>query len=690
MKLFNKMLFATILLFSTQVYATVVHGGKIDKHGAGEYYKWDDAEAIRGLVFDVKQDSILKSVKVYNQPGQESDRTFTLYDADGNALDSKLVHLKAGKQRVALDFALTKGKGYRLMADIHKGLYKNNEASYPYNIKNILSITGSDIDRKHYYFFYDWEVESVSEQARLHGGKLDKRGAGGYYKWDDAEAIRGLVFDVHHDCTLKSVKVYNQPGQESDRIFTLYDGKGNVVDTKAIHLKAGEQRVALDFALTKGKGYRLMADIHKGLYKNNEASYPYNIKNILSITGSDIDRKHYYFFYDWEIEVKKSDVDNHPEPTPVIDGDVYVPKLDFSKQDVYGNGKVIKAGTATQLRNAFVNAEPKTTIILKDGRYNNIHIYVPKGKHDITIKAEHKGKAVIVPAGWDDDSGIIFARANSKGEEIHHINFIDIDVDGRNERCQFIKAEGGGSYSVHHIYFKGVNAHNISMVLYSGLHSHDWTVDHCEFHSSNLSHFWYMMGWHHTVQNSKIYDGVYDALVVRGYYPDGEQHYYNNCSINRRVLSRGSRSVENGFLPANDWTHKIINNQFGSWHLQHLLPRGDKNKNEGYHIGIAYGLYGGDGSCDGEKFYLPPQNVTIAGNTFDNRDDTKGLYLDAITVDAWQGLNNDSLASINGVYVYDNTFLKKHNNEQFIKGVSNGDYPKTDVRTVDMKNNTIK
>ena len=533
----------------------------------------------------------------------------------------------------------------------------------------------------------------------LHGGKPDKSGAGEYYKWDDAEAIRGLVFDVHHDCTLKSVKVYNQTGEESDRIFTLYDAQGKVVDTKSAHLKAGEQRVSLNFALSKGKGYRLMADIHKGLYKNDEVSYPYEIKNIISITGSDIDRKHYYFFYDWEVEADKSIVAepaSTSEVQPVDTGEVYVPKLDFSKQDVYGNGKVIKVGTTAELRDAVRNAKPQTTIILKDGTYDDsIQIVFPKGKHDLTIKAEHKGKAVYVPSGWDDGSGITFLRANSKNEEIHHINFIDIDVDGKNDRRrQFIKSEGGGSYSVHHIYFKGLNIHNLSMGLYSGLHSHDWTIDHCELHNFNLSHMWYMMGWHHTVQNSKIYNGVYDALVVRGYYPDGQKHTYidsgSECRGNIYVLERGNRSPENGFLPSKEWTHKIINNQFNSWDLQHLMPRGDKNKNEGYHIGIAYGLYGGDAPCGAEKTYLPPQNITIAGNTFDNRDDARGLTLNVISVNAWQGINNNSLASINGIHVHNNTFFKKHENERFIVGSSTGNYPEPDIDSISTKNNTIQ
>ena len=41
------------------------------------------------------------------------------------------------------------------------------------------------------------------------------------------------------------------------------------------------------------------------LFRNdNGAVFPYNISNIVSITGTNASLGYYYFFYDWEIEVQ--------------------------------------------------------------------------------------------------------------------------------------------------------------------------------------------------------------------------------------------------------------------------------------------------------------------------------------------------------------------------------------------------
>ena len=44
----------------------------------------------------------------------------------------------------------------------------------------------------------------------------------------------------------------------------------------------------------------------------------------------------------------------------------------------------------------------------------------------------------------------------------------------------------------------------------------------------------------------------------------------------------------------------------------------------------------------------------------------------AIVIDAWQGLNNDSLASINGLTITDNKLSRKDDAEKFIELGDNG------------------
>jgi hypothetical protein len=522
----------------------------------------------------------------------------------------------------------------------------------------------------------------------LHGGKPDNSGDGSYYPWDDADAVRGLVFDAHQPFVLKSVKVYNQAGQAATRTFTLYDRSNNEIAHKTVAVSEGEHRIQLDMKIPAGSGYKLMADVHKGLYRNNNASYPFQIGSAVTITGSDINQSHYYFFYDWEIAVKRHKPDPNPDRKP------YVPSLDFGKRDVYGSGTVVLVSTTSELSNAIQRAVPNTTILLEDGTYENVHIRFPKGKHHITLKAEHRHQAKLIPGGWDDGSAIIFSRANTKDEEIHHINFIGLNVDGRNELKQFIKSEGGATYSVHHVYFYGMDIHHLGMAFYSGLHSHDWTVDDSELHNSVMSHMWYMMGWHHSVQNSSIYNAVYDALVVRGYYPDGEKHTYihdgdSSCHGNIYVKDRGARTPDNGFLAADDWTHTIINNQFTSWSLEGILSRGDKNPYEGYHIGIAYETYGGDAPCGAERVYLPPQNITIAGNSLSNSGNQSGLSVDGIMIAARKGINNSDLASVNGINIHNNIFVTANESDHFISAY-NSHVDLNQLRNDEVHDNTIQ
>jgi len=142
----------------------------------------------------------------------------------------------------------------------------------------------------------------------LHGGKPDNSGDGSYYPWDDADAVRGLVFDAHQPFVLKSVKVYNQAGQAATRTFTLYDDSYNEITHKTVAVPEGEHRIQLDMKIPAGSGYKLMADVHKGLYRNNNASYPFQIGSAVTVTGSDINQSHYYFFYDWEIAVKRDEL----------------------------------------------------------------------------------------------------------------------------------------------------------------------------------------------------------------------------------------------------------------------------------------------------------------------------------------------------------------------------------------------
>ena len=360
---------------------------------------------------------------------------------------------------------------------------------------------------------------------------------------------------------------------------------------------------------------------------------------------------------------------------------VYKPTLDFSVDDVYGNNTMVTVSTTSELKNAIIHASNYSTILLNDGDYTNVSVEFPKGLHHVTIKAKD-GNATIYPKGRDDYSAFLLPNVANESEQVHDINFVGFKVKGstgswkqmlKSVHGRWVDSDGNlhdyGSnnpkYGPYNIYFKNLEVEDLFMGLYSGLYAHDWTIDHCIMKRSRYSHFWYMMGWHLGVVNSTFEDAAHDALAIRGYYPEDEIHTYIGkedsveCYGNRYVEDRGSRSTANGFLPEGEWTHTIRHNTF-----KRVSTLRDDYNNV---LAIAYSIYPEDPICGAEKTYMPPQNIEISYNTIDNRGEDANAVNDAIAVNGWRGINNDSLASINGVKIYYNTFYKVKSSERMIK-----------------------
>jgi len=164
---------------------TISHGGKTDKGTTGEYYVWEDSDAIWGLAFDAKSDFTLKSVKIYNQGSDYTgSRTFTVKDASGAVIATKDIDVVDGEQRLNLNFSIAKGDNYRLLAENpKKGIWRDKQGTtlnWPYTIGSAVSITssikhdGTSINTENYFFFYDWEIETggsgsgcVSERVKV-------------------------------------------------------------------------------------------------------------------------------------------------------------------------------------------------------------------------------------------------------------------------------------------------------------------------------------------------------------------------------------------------------------------------------------------------------------------------------------------------------------------------------------------
>lgn len=137
-------------------------GPPVNTIATGAYFNNNDQ---RGLLFDVLNSTVLKSVKVYaNSAG---NRTIEVRNGvSGSVLYTKTVNIPAGESRVNLNFVMEPANQLFIkVTGSLVDLYRNSTgASYPYEIENLISITESDVfpaNPNYYYYFYDWEVAEV-------------------------------------------------------------------------------------------------------------------------------------------------------------------------------------------------------------------------------------------------------------------------------------------------------------------------------------------------------------------------------------------------------------------------------------------------------------------------------------------------------------------------------------------------
>lgn len=139
-------------------------------------------------------------------------------------------------------------------------------------------------------------VENHDEQASNYVGSTDTTVYGGNGNFN---AEYWLTFDCFEAIRLVSVIV--NAGSNGPRVFTLRDVAGNNIDSVTVDLPAGVSTVMLNFNIQPGS-YRLVGPKNANLWRNNQnISYPYTIPGLISITGSNVANR-YYYFYKWEIK----------------------------------------------------------------------------------------------------------------------------------------------------------------------------------------------------------------------------------------------------------------------------------------------------------------------------------------------------------------------------------------------------
>lgn len=146
-----------------------------------------------------------------------------------------------------------------------------------------------------------YAVNTVS-QTPIFGGPATNTAFGGGSNFN-SNFDRYLIFDVMQACKLKTVKVYaNTAG---NRTIELRNSLGVVLQSTVVNIPAGTQTVTLNFNLTPGTDFQLGTSTLPDMWRNNTntgAGYPFNIGNLVTITGSDPGSSYYYYFYNWEVQ----------------------------------------------------------------------------------------------------------------------------------------------------------------------------------------------------------------------------------------------------------------------------------------------------------------------------------------------------------------------------------------------------
>jgi len=135
----------------------ILNGGPTDNNfGSGSYFQGD-----RYLIFDNYKSSTLKSVLVYAD--SDGYRTIELRNSSNAVLDDTSVFIPTSPNgfRINLNFSLPVQNNMQLgISDPNSDLFRTSSgAVFPYNISDVIAITGTNASVGYYYFFYDWEVQ---------------------------------------------------------------------------------------------------------------------------------------------------------------------------------------------------------------------------------------------------------------------------------------------------------------------------------------------------------------------------------------------------------------------------------------------------------------------------------------------------------------------------------------------------
>lgn len=208
----------------------------------------------RYMIFDVYQDLIINSVKVYAQ--NAGIRTIEVRDALNNTIASGNFDIAAGEQVVDLNFSIPAGTTYGMYCtSANPGMWRDEntaqDLAYPFTLGTLGAITSSSVTGdnalNYYYFFYDWNVSTPLVEC------VSAR-----------EQVNVIVVGVEELEFISSLSVYPNPAQDIVRLqvnalkpgamnVRFFDLTGKVAMSETHIVNTGANSIQTDVAqLSKG------------------------------------------------------------------------------------------------------------------------------------------------------------------------------------------------------------------------------------------------------------------------------------------------------------------------------------------------------------------------------------------------------------------------------------------------------
>ncbi|MFM9947245.1 MAG: ASPIC/UnbV domain-containing protein, partial [Saprospiraceae bacterium] len=136
-----------------------------------------------------------------------------------------------------------------------------------------------------------------------------------------------IIFNAYKAFTLKTVKVSTDTPAE--RTIELKDDNGTVLQSLDVQIDSGEYIIILDFEVPVANGLTLGTNTQKNVTElgtnsprlrrtNGPVNYPYEVPEVLSITGSNQSPEVYYYFYKWQIKLPDAECTSERVPVEAV------------------------------------------------------------------------------------------------------------------------------------------------------------------------------------------------------------------------------------------------------------------------------------------------------------------------------------------------------------------------------------